>query len=69
MENEKNNKAKNITVRITTETYDEYKDLCYKAGYDISKRVRSFVKYDIECIKTGKNLLMDINFKIEKSGK
>lgn len=69
MKNKEDVKTKNITVRISVDTYDIYKDLCYRAGYDISKRVRAFIMHDIESIPTGKNLLMDINFKKENNGK
>lgn len=49
-------KSSNITIRLDNVLFDEYKSLCQKNGYDISKRLRLFIEQEIEFEKRGLNL-------------
>lgn len=50
-------KTKYITFRATEELSSEYKAMCNKNGYSLSKRLRAFMEADIKLAKQNKNLL------------
>lgn len=41
-------KEKNMIVRLSEELLSEYKALCEKRGYSMSKRVRNFILNEIK---------------------
>ena len=50
-------KTKYITFRITDKLSSDYKAMCNKNGYSLSKRLRAFMEADIKLSKQNKNLL------------
>jgi antitoxin component of RelBE/YafQ-DinJ toxin-antitoxin module len=50
-------KAGSITIRIDKSLLDEYKSLCEKNGFDISKRLRLFIQKEIEFEQKGENII------------
>lgn len=37
----------NIGIRIDSDTYESYKTMCEKSGFDVSKRLRKFIEYEL----------------------
>ena len=54
---EDNRKVGNITIRIDNKLLDDYKSICEKNGYDMSKRLRLFIQKEIEFDKISKNAI------------
>lgn len=54
---ENNQKTGNLTIRIDKELLDQWKILCEKNGYDMSKRLRIYIQKEIELDKKSKNLI------------
>lgn len=58
---EDNRKVGNITIRIDKKLLDDYKSLCEKNGFDISKRLRLFIQKEIEFEERGENIIQKLN--------
>lgn len=54
---EDNRKVGNITIRIDKKLLDDYKSLCERNGYDISKRLRLWIQKEIDFEKRGENII------------
>ena len=39
---------KNLNIRISTELLNKYKEFCEKNGYSLSKRIKNFIKKELE---------------------
>ena len=53
---ESNQKVGNLTIRIDKDLLEDFKQICEKNGYDMSKRLRIYIQKEIEVEKKGKNL-------------
>ena len=53
---ENNQKVGNLTIRIDKDLLEDFKQICEKNGYDMSKRLRIYIQKEIEVEKKGKNL-------------
>jgi len=53
---EGNQKVGNLTIRIDKDLLEDFKQICEKNGYDMSKRLRIYIQKEIEVEKKGKNL-------------
>ena len=58
---EDNRKVGNVTIRIDKKLLDDYKSLCEKNGFDISKRLRLFIQKEIEFEERGENIIQKLN--------
>jgi antitoxin component of RelBE/YafQ-DinJ toxin-antitoxin module len=58
---EDNRKVGNITIRIDKKLLDDYKSLCERNGYDISKRLRLWIQKEIDFEKRGENIIHKLN--------
>ena len=54
---ENNQKTGNLTIRIEKELLENWKQVCEKNGYDMSKRLRIYIQKEIELDKKSKNLI------------
>ena len=54
---EDSRKVGNITIRIDKKLLDDYKSLCERNGYDISKRLRLWIQKEIDFEKRGENII------------
>ena len=54
---ENNQKTGNLTIRIDKEILENWKQVCEKNGYDMSKRLRIYIQKEIELDKKSKNLI------------
>jgi antitoxin component of RelBE/YafQ-DinJ toxin-antitoxin module len=54
---ESNQKVGNLTIRIDKDLLEDFKQLCEKNGYDMSKRLRIYIQKEIELNKKGQNLI------------
>lgn len=52
-----NLKVGNLTIRLDKKMLDEYKSLCEKNGFDMSKRLRIFIQKEIEFDSKGLNII------------
>ena len=52
-----NQKNKNLTIRLDKSLIDNYKLICNKQGFDMSKRIRLFIEKEIEFNKLNENIL------------
>ena len=56
-----NRKVGNLTIRLDKKLLDDYKSLCEKNGFDMSKRLRLWIQKEIEFDKSGENPLSLLN--------
>lgn len=59
MMNKKNIRDKklgNLSIRLDRDILNEYKSLCERNGYDMSKRLRLFIEHEINNDKNDKNI-------------
>lgn len=56
-----NQKDCKFLFRIDPELLSNYKLLCEKNGYDISKRLRKFIEYEIALDKINLNLIKELD--------
>jgi uncharacterized protein (DUF4415 family) len=54
---ESNQKVGNLTIRIDKDLLEDFKQLCEKNGYDMSKRLRIYIQKEIELNKKVQNLI------------
>jgi len=52
-----NQKTANMTIRLDKSLLSDYKSLCERQGFDMSKRIRIFLEKEIEFDKRGENIL------------
>jgi len=52
-----NQKTANMTIRLDKTLLSDYKSLCERQGFDMSKRIRIFLEKEIEFDKRGENIL------------
>lgn len=52
-----NQKNKNLTIRLEKNLIDNYRLICNKQGFDMSKRIRLFIEKEIEFNKLNENIL------------
>lgn len=50
-------KKSKIEFKLDEQLYIDYKNLCEKNGYDMSKRLRIYIQKEIELDKKSKNLI------------
>jgi hypothetical protein len=50
-------KTSKIEFKLDEQLYIDYKNLCEKNGYDMSKRLRIYIQKEIELDKKSKNLI------------
>ena len=53
----KTNKTAKIEFKLEEELFKEYKSLCERNGYDISKRLRLWTQKEIDFEKRGENII------------
>jgi len=46
-----------MTIRLDKTLLSDYKSLCERQGFDMSKRIRIFLEKEIEFDKRGENIL------------
>jgi antitoxin component of RelBE/YafQ-DinJ toxin-antitoxin module len=46
-----------ITIRLDSNLLSQYKSLCEKNGYDMSKRLRLFIEAEIRFDEKGENII------------
>jgi antitoxin component of RelBE/YafQ-DinJ toxin-antitoxin module len=56
-----NRKVGNLTIRLDKKLLDDYKSLCEKNGFDMSKRLRLWIQKEIEFEKRGENIIHKLN--------
>lgn len=54
---ESNQKTGNLTIRIEKDILEQWKSICDKNGYDMSKRLRIYIQKEIELDAKGLNLI------------
>lgn len=47
-------KEKNMIIRMSEELLSEYKSMCEKKGYSMSKRIRNYISDEIKEVKNEK---------------
>lgn len=52
----KNIKEKTILIRLETEQYNQFKELCKKHGFNMSQRFRNFINNEILKLKNNEKL-------------
>lgn len=52
------NNQRNLTIRIDKDLLKEYKGVCDKNGFDMSKRIRLWIQKEIEFHRLNKNNLI-----------
>ena len=52
---------KKIEFKLDESLFDDYKKLCDKNGFDMSKRLRLFIESEINHDKSGENLTLKLN--------
>jgi len=57
----KTNKTAKIEFKLEEELFKEYKSLCERNGYDISKRLRLWIQKEIDFEKKGENIIQKLN--------
>jgi hypothetical protein len=57
----KTNKTAKIEFKLEEELFKEYKSLCERNGYDISKRLRLWIQKEIDFEKRGENIIHKLN--------
>jgi hypothetical protein len=55
------NKTAKIEFKLEEELFKEYKSLCERNGYDISKRLRLWIQKEIEFEERGENIIQKLN--------
>ena len=55
-ENINDKKLGNLSIRLDKDLLNEYKSLCERNGYDMSKRLRLFIEHEIKSDKSDKKL-------------
>lgn len=56
-----NRKVGNITIRIDKKILDDYKSLCNRNGFDVSKRLRLWIQKEIEFELKGENIIKKLD--------
>jgi hypothetical protein len=51
------NKIGNLSIRLDKELLNDYKELCAKNGYDMSKRLRLFIEAEVQHSKISENIM------------
>lgn len=54
------NKNKKIEFKIEEQLLEDFRQICEKNGYDMSKRLRLYIQKEIELSKQGKNLISSL---------
>ena len=57
----KTNKTAKIEFKLEEELFKEYKSLCERNGYVISKRLRLWIQKEIDFEKRGENIIHKLN--------
>ena len=57
----KSNKTAKIEFKLEEELFQNYKSLCDRQGFDMSKRIRLFLEKEIEFDKRGENIIQKLN--------
>ena len=57
----KTNKTAKIEFKLEEELFKEYKSLCERNGYDVSKRLRLWIQKEIDFEKRGENIIHKLN--------
>ena len=57
----KTNKTAKIEFKLEEELFKEYKSLCERNSYDISKRLRLWIQKEIDFEKRGENIIHKLN--------
>ncbi len=52
---------KKIEFKLEEDLFNEYKKLCDRNGFDMSKRLRLFIESEIKHEKSGENLTLKLN--------
>jgi len=52
---------KKIEFKLDESLFNEYKKLCDKNGFDMSKRLRLFIESEINHDRSGENLTLKLN--------
>lgn len=50
-------KIGNLSIRLDKDLLNDYKELCEKSGYDMSKRLRLFIEAEVQHSKIGENIM------------
>jgi hypothetical protein len=50
-------KIGNLSIRLDKDLLNDYKELCEKNGYDMSKRLRLFIEAEVQHSKIGENIM------------
>ena len=56
-----NRKVGNLTIRLDKKLLDDYKSLCEKNGFDMSKRLRLWIQKELDFEKRGENIIQRLN--------
>jgi antitoxin component of RelBE/YafQ-DinJ toxin-antitoxin module len=57
----KSKKTAKIEFKLEEELFQNYKSLCDRQGFDMSKRIRLFLEKEIEFDKRGENIIQKLN--------
>jgi hypothetical protein len=61
-----NQKDCKILFKIEADLLSKYKSLCDKNGYDMSKRLRKFIEYEIVVSNSDLNLIKELDRLVNK---
>ena len=50
-------KIGNLSIRLDKDLLNDYKELCEKNGYDMSKRLRLFIEAEVQHSKICENIM------------
>jgi hypothetical protein len=50
-------KIGNLSIRLDKDLLNDYKELCEKNGYDMSKRLRLFIESEVYYGEVGENII------------
>ena len=50
-------KIGNLSIRLDKDLLNDYKELCEKNGYDMSKRLRLFIESEVYYSEIGENII------------
>jgi hypothetical protein len=50
-------KIGNLSIRLDKDLLNDYKELCEKNGYDMSKRLRLFIESEVYYGEIGENII------------
>ncbi len=50
-------KIGNLSIRLDKDLLNDYKELCERSGYDMSKRLRLFIEAEVYNDEIGENII------------